>query len=110
MKKIFAWTISQFLTICMVFSQSPMSVEYLPTMSMTRCSQGMIVPSDNKFVVIGGHTEGFLITQTAEVFNNAPTTWQTKTSVTPHDMPFMAKLSNGTYLIGGGSSMASGVR
>lgn len=109
MKKSFAWTISLFLTIYMVFSQSPMSVEYLPTMSMTRCSQGMMVPSDNKFVVIGGHTEGFLITQSAEVFNNTPSVWQTKTSVTTHDMPFMAKLSNGTYLIGGGSSMASGI-
>jgi hypothetical protein len=86
-----------------------MSVEYLPTMSMTRCSQGMMVPSDNKFVVIGGHTEGFLITQTAEVINSSPSVWQTKTSVTSHDMPFMAKLNNGTYLIGGGSSMASGV-
>ena len=109
MKKSFTLTISLFLTICLVFSQSPMSVEYLPSMNFTRCSQGMVVPSDNKFVVIGGHTEGFLITQTAEVYNNMPLAWQTKTSVYSHDMPFMAKLNNGTYLIGGGSSMGSGV-
>jgi ribosomal protein L24E len=109
MKKILTWTISLLLTNGMVISQTPMSVEYLPTMSITRCSQGMMVPSDTKFVVIGGHTEGFLITQTAEVFNNIPAAWQTKTSVTSHDMPFMAKLMDGTFLIGGGSSMASGV-
>lgn len=109
MKKSIAWTLGLLLTNGMVFSQTPMSVEYLPSMSMTRCSQGMIVPSDNKFVVVGGHTEGFLVTQSAEVYSNSPSTWTTKTSVTTHDMPFMAKLNDGNYLIGGGSSSAWGV-
>lgn len=109
MKHLHVLLFCLFLSIGATNAQTPMSVEYLPTMNLTRAAQGMMVLSDNKFVVIGGHTEGFLITQTAEVFNNSPSVWQTKTLVTPHDMPFMAKLNNGTYLIGGGSSMAYGV-
>ena len=109
MKQLFTLAAILYCTASYVLSQTPMSVEYLPNMVHSRVSHGMMVPSDNKVVVIGGHTDGFQLTNTAESLNLSPAVWTASTSLTPHDMPFVSKLNDGRYMIGGGCSWGWGV-
>ena len=92
-----------------LLGQSPMTIENLPNLTSARSAHVQLVPSPDKFVIIGGHVNGFNLTKNAEIFNTTSKTWQAATSSDNRDMSFVAKLANGKYLIGGGCSSALGV-
>ena len=107
MKTIFTLLMAMFPVA--VFSQTAMSIENLPDLSMARSAHALIVPMPDKYVVIGGHINGFLLTKSAEIFSTSSNTWQSATSADNRDMAYVAQLSNGKYLIGGGCSSELGV-
>ena len=91
------------------FAQTPMSIENLPDMTAARSAHVQIATSSNQFTVIGGHVNGFALTKNAEIYNSTTKIWGAGTSTDNRDMGFVAKLSNGKYLVGGGCSSALGV-
>ena len=107
MKTIF--TLLMTLFPAAIFSQTAMSIQNLPDLSLARSAHVLLVPTPDKYVVIGGHINGFLLTNSVEIFSTSSNTWQTTTSSDNRDMPFVAQLSNGKYLIGGGCSSELGV-
>ena len=92
-----------------LFSQTSMSIENLPNLTSARSAHVQIVTSPEKFVVIGGHVNGFNLTKNAEIYNSTTKTWQIVTASDNRDMGFVAKLNNGKFLIGGGCSSTLGV-
>jgi hypothetical protein len=92
-----------------VFAQSPMSMESLPNLIYARAAHVQLITAPNKYVVIGGHVISFLLTKNAEAFNATTKTWQSVTASDDRDMPYVAKLNNGKYLIGAGCSSPLGV-
>ena len=92
-----------------VIDVSPMTIENLPDLNFARSSHEQIAVSNNKFVVAGGHVNGFEMTKNVETYNAATKTWDISTTNDFRDMSYMAKLANGKYLIGGGCSSALGV-
>ena len=66
-----------------------------------------IFPSGDGFVVVGGHTTGFELTQTAEIYQNGK--WSNLKISSPHDGAFSVTLSDGRVMVGGGFSSGSGV-
>jgi len=107
MKTIF--TLLMILFPVAISSQTAMSIQNLPDLNLARSVQALLVPTPDKYVVIGGHLNGFLLTINAEIFSTLTNTWQTITVSDNRDMAFVAQLSNGKYLIGGGCSSESGV-
>ena len=88
---------------------SPMSIENLPDLTYARSAHSQIVTAPAKYVVIGGHINGFNLTKNAEIYNSTTKTWEIVSSADNRDMGFVAKLNNGKYLIGGGCSSTLGV-
>lgn len=80
--------------------------EKLPDMKTARISH-QIFPSGNGFVVVGGRTENFKLTQTAEIYQNG--SWSDISIRNAHDGAFSVQLSDGRYMVGGGFSANSGV-
>ena len=107
MKKLF--TLFLALLPCFMYSQTAMSKELLPDLSIARSAHIQLVPSAGKYVVVGGHINGFYMTTTAEIFNSGTNLWQGATANNNRDMGYVAKLDNGKYLIGGGCSSNLGV-
>ncbi|MBV6406244.1 MAG: hypothetical protein GFGODING_03029 [Flavobacteriales bacterium] len=64
---------------------------------------------DGKVLVAGGHTQGFALTATAEIYDPALDTWTLYNVPNPHDGGAMVRLSDGRYLFMGGASSGSGV-
>lgn len=93
----------------MAGGQTQLTVEYLPELNHTRTAHQMMVVSQDKYVVTGGHVEGFALTQVAEFYDSSTKSWTTGTTLYTHDTGFLAKLNDGRYLIGGGSSSPWGV-
>ena len=93
----------------LLFAQSPMSMESLPDLANARAAHIQLFTAPNKYVVIGGHVNDFLLTRNVEIFNAINRTWQTTSSADNRDMPFVAKLNNGKYLIGAGCSSTWGI-
>ncbi len=58
--------------------------ERLPDMYMPRAGHAMFVCGD-EVVVVGGHTTGFTLTKTAEVYSDGK--WETLPTVYVHDNP-----------------------
>lgn len=77
----------------------PMKCERLPDLNIPRAGHQVFV-ADGELVVVGGHTEGFARTATAEYFKDGE--WHTFKTLYPHDNGFSLKLSDGDYLVGGG--------
>jgi hypothetical protein len=92
-----------------LISQTPMSIENLPNLTSARSAHVQLVTSPDKFVLIGGHVNGFNLTKNVEIYNSSTKTWQIVTTSDNRDMGFVAKLTNGKYLIGGGCSLTLGV-
>lgn len=84
----------------------PMKCERLPDMNIPRAGHQLFV-ADGELVAVGGHTEGFVRTATAEYFKDG--TWHTVKTHYPHDYGFSLRLPDGDYLIGGGCSEDFGV-
>ncbi len=96
------------ISICTI-GQTPMHIETLPGLNIARAAHQQIAISSNKFVVTGGHINGFGLTKQAEVYDANTKSWQLIGMNDNHDMGFIAKLNDGKYLIGGGCSMTLGV-
>jgi hypothetical protein len=107
MKAIF--TLLMTLLPAAIFSQTAMSIKNLPDLSLARSAHALLVPTPDKYVVISGHINGFLLTKDVEIFSTSSNTWQTASASDNRDMAYVAQLSNGKYLIGGGCSSESGV-
>ena len=84
----------------------PMKCERLPDLNIPRAGHQVFV-ADGELVVVGGHTEGFVRTATAEYFKDGA--WHTVKTHYPHDNGFSLKLADGDYLVGGGHSDDFGV-
>ena len=80
--------------------------EKLPDMNTARMGH-QIFPSGTGFVVVGGHTTNFRLTQTAELYENGQ--WKALSVGTAHDNGFAVTLSDGRVMVGGGYSSDNGV-
>lgn len=100
---------SLFLTALCVTLQAQIMVENLTNLSYARMAHQQIAIGQDKFIVVGGHVNGFNLTKNAEIYNSNTKTWQVSAANYNHDMGFIAKLNNGKYLIGGGCSSSLGV-
>lgn len=80
--------------------------EKLPDLNIPRAGHQMLLSGD-EMVVVGGHTEGFIRTATAEYFSDGA--WHTLKTLYPHDNGFSVRLPDGDFLIGGGNSEDFGV-
>ena len=83
-----------------------MTVERLPDMNEPRGNHRTVVIGD-EIVVLGGHTEGFKLIETAEYFVDG--VWHTVPMLYPHLNGFAAQLQDGSILLGGGSAEAFGI-
>lgn len=66
-----------------------------------------IFQAGDGIVVVGGHTTGFQLTTTAEIYQNGQ--WRDLNISSPHDGGFSVTLSDGRVMVGGGFSSNSGV-
>lgn len=83
----------------------PMTVERLPDLNVPRNAHTAAFVN-GELTVIGGHTTGFIPTNTAEYYSNG--TWHLIDSYFPHDYGFGVMLSPEEMLVGGGCSEAFG--
>ena len=85
----------------------PIEVERLPDMGTPR-SGHQLFPAGDALIAVGGHSTGFIRTQTAEQYRDG--LWQTiSPPLYPHDGAFAVQLRDGRFLIGGGSSEDFGI-
>ena len=84
----------------------PMKWEHLPDLNVPRSGHRFFV-ANGEMVVVGGHTDGFVRTATAEYFKNGE--WHRIKTIYPHDLGFSLGLGNGDYLIGGGCADDFGI-
>ena len=80
--------------------------EKLPDMNQARMGHQTFV-TNNGLTVAGGHTTGYTLTKTAEIYQNGK--WQELKMSSPHDRGFSVELSGGGWMIGGGFSNDNGV-
>ena len=83
------------------------AVERLPDLNRPRSGCVMALGTGGEPVVFGGHTTGFVLTQTAEYF--ADGAWHEIDMLYPHDFACCVSLRSGNVLLGGGVSEAFGV-
>ena len=84
----------------------PMKWEHLPDLNIPRSGHRFFV-ANGEMVVVGGHTDGFVRTATAEYFKNGE--WHRLKTIYTHDLGFSLELGNGDFLIGGGCSDDFGI-
>lgn len=84
----------------------PMKWEHLPELNVPRAGHRFFM-AGGEMVVVGGHTEGFVRTATAEYYKNGE--WHLIKTIYPHDLGFSLKLGNGDYLLGGGCADDFGI-
>ena len=80
--------------------------EKLPDMKFSRMGHQIFASGDG-LVVVGGHTTDYVPTKTAEIYRNG--SWTELSIGSTHDNGFSAVLSDGTVMVGGGSSKSLGV-
>lgn len=80
--------------------------ERLPDLPMARASHATFC-SNGEIVVVGGHTDGFVPTATADYFSQGR--WHTVNTIYTHDCGFSVQLKSGKVLIAGGCSEALGI-
>lgn len=80
---------------------APVKVERLPDMQVPRAGHAFFTPDGDVLVAVGGHTTGFVRTQTAEVYKNGR--WQPlPPPLYPHDCGLFLRMRDGSFLLGGG--------
>lgn len=84
-----------------------MAVERLPDLNTPRSSHTMVLSPGGGPVVFGGHTTGFVPTQTAEYFEGG--TWHEIEMLYCHDSGFFVPLRDGRVLLGGGAAEPFGI-
>lgn len=94
-----------------VFSQSvcpqkKLTPIALPALNMPRAGHAMLF-ADGELLVVGGHTEGFVPTATAEYLKGGK--WHLIPTTYTHDNGFALQTGEGSVLVGGGHSETLGV-
>lgn len=84
-----------------------MDVERLPDLNIPRSAHVMALGPGGELVVFGGHTTGFVPTQTAEYF--ADGAWHVLDMLYPHDWGFILQLRSGRIALGSGAGEAFGI-
>lgn len=84
----------------------PLTVERLPDMNEARQNHVMVC-LNGEFTAIGGHTTGFVTSQSAEYFKNGK--WPLVPSLYVHDDPVYAQLPDGRVLVAGGYEKDFGI-
>lgn len=84
----------------------PLTAERLPDMNEARQNHVMVC-LNGEFTAIGGHTTGFVTSQSAEYFKNGK--WQLVPSLYVHDDPVYAQLPDGRVLVAGGYEKDFGI-
>ncbi|MBQ9462218.1 MAG: helix-turn-helix transcriptional regulator [Bacteroidales bacterium] len=85
---------------------TPMEYERLPELNIPRQAHSLHY-AGGEYVVLGGHTTGFVPTATAEYFRRGK--WHTVSTLYPHDAGFSTQLSDGGILVAGGYAEPFGV-
>lgn len=80
--------------------------ERLPDLPTARASHATFC-SNGEIVVVGGHTDGFVPTATADYFSQGR--WHTVNTIYTHDSGLAVQLKSGKVLIAGGCSEALGI-
>lgn len=83
-----------------------MGTERLPDMTVPR-QYYLLLNLNGEFTAIGGHTTGFVLTQTAEYYKNGK--WNQLPLLYNHDDPFCAVLPDGRVMVGGGYEKDFGI-
>ena len=93
-------------TTGVVYTVAKMQVDYLPPLHIPR-SGHHVMYVNGELVVMGGHTNGFVPTRTAEYLVN--NTWNVMNMVYDHDFGMVMRLSSGEVLLAGGVEKELGV-
>ena len=114
MKRVFSLLMVSVACFCMqsVSAQSGIKIsqlrwEQLPNMNTARMAH-RIFPSGDAFVVVGGHTTGFVREQSAEIFKDGAWQYATPGPSIPHDNAGSVTLADGRTLVFGGLGGDSG--
>lgn len=83
-----------------------MDTERLPDMTVPR-QYHLLLNLNGELTVIGGHTTGFVLTQTAEYYKNGK--WNQLPLLYNHDDPFCAVMRDGRVMVGGGYEKDFGI-
>ena len=81
-------------------------VEQLPDLNIPRAGHEVFCVN-GELTVAGGHTNGFVLTPTAEYLKDGQ--WNIMTMTYPHDNGFSVVLSSGQVMLGGGSEEPLGI-
>lgn len=84
-----------------------MTTERLPDLNTPRSGCVVALGRGGEPMVFGGHTTGFVPTQTAEYY--AGGAWHELPMLYPHDYAFCLPLRSGEVLVGGGAAEAFGI-
>ena len=85
-----------------------LEVERLPDMGVPRNFHSLTVGPGGSLYAFGGHTTGFVLLESAEVFRDGK--WRALPSMHyPHDGGFFAKLPDGAVMLGGGVAESFGI-
>lgn len=98
-----------FLAYFMASSQGFTVTKTGPMMNVPRYSHGTVKLPDGKVLVVGGHTSGFYLTPTAEIYDPTADAWTLYNIPNAHDGLSMIELDNGLWMFIGGCSSGSGV-
>lgn len=109
MKKIQILFAALILTSNLLYSQGFEEITDVSPMNVTRYGHASVSLPDGKVLVIGGHTQGFQITSTAEIYDSQTNEWTLYNIDNPHDGCSYVKLSNGNFMFFGGFSGSSGI-
>lgn len=109
MKKIQILFAALILTSSLLYSQGFEEVTEVSPMNVTRYGHASVSLPEGKVLVIGGHTQGFQITSTAEIYDAQTDEWTLYNIDNPHDGCSYVKLSNGNFMFFGGFSGSSGI-
>ncbi len=84
----------------------PLQVERLPNLHTPRAGHATLCVG-GEVVVMGGHTNGFVPTPTAEYFSDGQ--WHSLTMVYSHDQGLVVPMSDGRVLVAGGHAQDLGI-
>ena len=84
----------------------PVAVERLPDLNVPRVGHVLACPG-GELMVIGGHTTGFVLTETAEYYKDG--SWHLLETLYPHDFGTWVAMPSGEVIIAGGCEQSFGI-
>ncbi|MBR5736028.1 MAG: helix-turn-helix domain-containing protein [Bacteroidales bacterium] len=84
----------------------PVAVDRLPELNVPRAGHVLACPG-GELTVIGGHTTGFVLTETAEYYKDG--SWHLLQTLYPHDFGTWVTLPSGDILLAGGCEQSFGI-